>query len=559
MPSSSRGLALLVSVTLAATVNLRAQGATRPDSVRAAAVDAVFARYDRTDSPGCALGVYENGRVAYARGYGMANLELMTAITPQSVFDIGSTSKQTTAMSIMLLANQGKLSLGDDVRKYVPELPKYEHTVTIRHLLTHTSGLRDYLTLFSLAGSDDADLTTSDDALRAIVRQKELNFQPGEQWLYSNSGFFLASVIVERVSGKSLPVFASENIFTPLGMSHTRYNDDHRAVIPMRATGYDERGDGTFATDMSNYEQTGDGAIQTSIEDMQKWDENFYTGQVGGRAARDAMQTPMVLNNGRKQTYALGLGVGSYRGLKTVSHAGSWAGYRAELLRFPDKHTSFAVLCNLATTNTPLLAQRVADVWLEKSFTSAPGFVAFTPASAGASGGDARAYVGLYRNPTTGELRRVSTRGDSVLFDDMNRAVPLQALGPSRFHVFRGGEIFFTDVTGGRRFLSAVDAAGDTTRFERVAEATPAPKELAQYAGSWYSPELDATYTLRVASGKLILERRRSAPVTLQPTYADAFAGDGLLLRFTRQGGAPKELLLDAGRIRNVRFMRAAP
>jgi hypothetical protein len=361
------------------------------------------------------------------------------------------------------------------------------------------------------------------------------------------------------VSGKSLPVFARENIFTPLGMSHTRYNDDHRAVIPMRATGYDDRGDGTFATYMSNYEQTGDGAIQTSIEDMQKWDENFYTGQVGGRAALDAMQTPMVLNNGRKQTYALGLGVDTYRGLRTVSHAGSWAGYRAELLRFPEKHTSFAVLCNLATTSTPALARRVADVWLASVLGPAREFVAFKPASAGTSGGDARAFVGLYRNPTTGELRRVSVRGDTVLFDNMGRVVPLQAIAPARFHQSGGGEIFFTDVTGGRRYLSAIDAAGDTTRFEHVAEAAPGAKELAQYAGSWYSPELDATYTLRVSNGKLVLERRRSAPVTLQPTYADAFAGDGLLLRFARQGGAPKELLLDAGRIRNVRFMRAAP
>ncbi|HEX8848568.1 MAG TPA: serine hydrolase domain-containing protein [Gemmatimonadaceae bacterium] len=555
---SSR-FALVASATLAFPLAAPAQGVSRPDSARTAAVDAVFAPYDRTDSPGCALGIYENGRIAYARGYGMANLELMSAITPQSVFDIGSTSKQTTAMSIMLLASQGKLSLDDDVRKYVPELPKYEHTITIRHILTHTSGLRDYLTLFSLAGIDDADLTTDDDALQAIVRQKELNFQPGEQWLYSNSGFFLASVIVKRASGKSLPEFARENIFTPLGMSHTRYNDDHRAVIPMRATGYDDRGDGTFATDMSDFEQTGDGAIQTSIEDMQKWDENFYTGQVGGRAALDAMQTPMVLNNGRKQTYALGLGVDSYRGLRTVSHGGSWAGYRAELLRFPEKHTSFAVLCNLATTNPSALARRVADVWLASSLGPAQGFVAFRPASAGASAGATHAYVGLYRNPTTGELRRVSVRGDSVLYDNMSRAVPLQAIAPARFHPLGGGEIFFTDATGGRRYLSAIDASGDTARFERVAEATPAATELAQYAGSWYSPELDATYTLRATNGKLVLARRRSPAVTLQPTYADAFAGDGLLLRFTRQGGAVKELLLDAGRIRNVRFMRTVP
>src|SRR6478672_3317363 len=248
-----------------ASIAARFGAAQTPDTSARARVDRIFAAYDRTDSPGCAVGVYRDGRVTLARGYGMANLELNVALSPQSVFDIGSTSKQFTATSVVLLAQQGKLSLDDDIRKYIPELPNYGKTITIRHILTHTSGIRDYLTLWGLAGVDDADLTTDDDALALIARQRELNFAPGEQWLYSNSGFFLASVIVKRVSGMTLARFAAARIFAPLGMAHTRFNDDHMSVIANRATGYAPRDSGGgWATAMSNFEQTGDGAVQTS-------------------------------------------------------------------------------------------------------------------------------------------------------------------------------------------------------------------------------------------------------------------------------------------------------
>ena len=445
------------------------------DSSVQARVDRIFAQWDRTDSPGCALGVYHNGRVEYARGYGMANLELGVALSPQSVFDIGSTSKQFTAMSIMLLARDGKLSLDDDIRKFIPELPKYKETITIRHILTHTSGIRDYLTLWALAGVDDADLTTDQDALDLIVRQRELNFAPGEQWLYSNSGFFLASVIVQRTSGKSLAQFAAERIFAPLGMTHTRFNNDHMAIIANRATGYAPRDSGGLATAMSNFEQTGDGAVQTSIEDLQRWDENFYTGTVGGAETLALMQKTATLNDGKPQTYALGLMVDKYRGLRTVSHGGSWAGYRAELLRFPDEHLSVACLCNLSRTNPSMLARRVAEIYL----------------------GD--------RMTPTGE--------------------------------------------------ASVVAAGRQTRDSVASSWKPSASDLAAFAGRYESPELETTYSLSVDNGKLMLHRRRSAPIALTPTTSDTFRAEGITYRFVREKGRVTGLLVDAGRTRNLRFL----
>jgi CubicO group peptidase (beta-lactamase class C family) len=339
--------------------------ASRAQDKASAAVDEVFADFTKAGSPGCSVAVYRNGRIIYAKGHGLANIEEDVALTPESVFDIGSTSKQFTATSVLLLEKQGKLSVNDDVRKYIPELPDYGSKITILHLLNHTSGLRDYLTLMELAGINTDNVTTDEDALQIITRQKALNFAPGSDWLYSNTGFFLLSIIVKRVSGKTLREFAAENIFSPLGMTHTQYRDDHTALIPERAMAYDpkERKDG-YALNVSYFEQTGDGAVHTSVEDLLRWDENFYSGQVGGKDFLTELQERGKLNSGKVLDYAKGLRIADYRGLHTVSHGGSWGGYRAELLRFPDQHFSVACLCNRGDANPSRRAVQVADIYL---------------------------------------------------------------------------------------------------------------------------------------------------------------------------------------------------
>ena len=341
---------------------LSAQG--NPDKIPAA-VDEVFADVAKPGSPGCAVAVARDGKLLYAKGYGLANIEQNVALTPESVFDIGSTSKQFSAASILLLEKQGKLSVNDDVHKYIPELPDYGKKITILNLLNHTSGLRDYLVLFELAGVNTDSVTTDEEALALIARQKALNFDPGAEWLYSNSGFFLLSVIVKRTSGQSLRQFAAENIFQPLNMTHTLYRDSHTLLVPNRALAYDpvEKGPG-YTFDVSYFEQTGDGAVHTSVGDLLKWDENFYTAQVGGKPFLAELQEPGKLNSGKTLDYAKGLFISKYRGLNTVSHGGSWGGYRAELLRFPDQHFSVVCLCNRSDGSTERRAKQVADIYL---------------------------------------------------------------------------------------------------------------------------------------------------------------------------------------------------
>jgi|SRR5579871_424026 CubicO group peptidase (beta-lactamase class C family) len=351
-------------ILVAALVKTTTAFATN-DSPEAKQVDAIFADLAKPGSPGCALAVARGGKIIYEKGYGLANLEQEVPITPRTVFDIGSTSKQFTASSILLLEKEGKLSVNDDVRKYIPELPDYGKKITILNLLNHTSGIRDYLTLFELAGVYVDSVTTDEDALAIITRQKSLNFDPGSEYLYSNSGYFLLSVIVKRVSGKSLPEFAAENIFTPLSMAQTLYRDQHTQLVPNRALAYDAKDPGPgFVFNVSYFEQTGDGAVHTSVEDLLKWDENFYTAKVGGKAFLDELQETATLNNGKKIHYAKGLAVYEYRGLRAVEHGGSWGGYRAQLLRFPDKHFSVACLCNLGNADPEKRATGVADIFL---------------------------------------------------------------------------------------------------------------------------------------------------------------------------------------------------
>ena len=269
----------LVSVTVASSTSSAQTNPPAAESAEAR-VDKIFAQFDKKDSPGCALAVVRDGRVVYKRGYGMADLEHDVPMTPQSVLYIGSTSKQFAAASVALLAQQGKLSLDDNVRKYVPELPDYQPPVTLRHLVHHTSGVRDGWALLSLAGRSADEVINLDDIVALAARQKSLNFKPGEEHLYSNTGYWLLAVVVARASGKSLREFADAEIFKPLGMARTVFNDDHTRLIKGRAYGYAPVRAGGFRLANVNNDLVGAGGLWTSVEDIVLWDENFYTAKV---------------------------------------------------------------------------------------------------------------------------------------------------------------------------------------------------------------------------------------------------------------------------------------
>jgi CubicO group peptidase (beta-lactamase class C family) len=552
---------LPVLLTLAAA---SASPEAAPDT--RARVDAVFRDYDRSDSPGCSLGVYRDGKIAYERGYGMANLELGVANSPQTVFDIGSTSKQFTAFAIHLLASDGKLSLDDDIRRWVPEIPSYGKTVTIRHLLHHTGGLRDYIELMELKGIETEDLTTEADALAILSRQKAPNFPPGEEHLYSNSGYFLLGVIVKRASGRSLRDFAAERIFGPLGMRHTQFNDDHVRIVPNRATGYAKSKDSGFVIDMGDWEQVGDGAVQTTVEDLQLWDQNFYEPKVGDARLLEAMQTVGVLNSGKKLAYASALYLQDYKGLPTVSHGGAWVGYRAQLLRFPRQGFSVACLCNIGNANPSRLAREVADVYLAplmKAEAPKASTKAGAP-TAKASAEELQRVAGAYLERSLGAVVSLAVENGKIVGARGRRHFTMAPLSTGRFRVEglpEGESVAEVRSTGaGSRsslVVTAEDDVDERETWEPVVLWTPKPSDLEALTGPYSSEELDTTWRLSVENGKLFVRHRGIPEEPLTPTVANSFTLGGMSLRFVRgPGDAVTGFSLDEGRVRGIVFRR---
>jgi CubicO group peptidase (beta-lactamase class C family) len=489
----------------------------------------------------------------------MADLTFDVPITPTTMFDIGSTSKQFTAASIVLLANEGKLSLTDDIRKYVPEVPDYGTPITIDHMLRHISGLRDYNGLLFLKGYKNEDATGDDEALDVISRQRALNFAPGTQWDYSNTGFFLAAIIVKRVSGKTLAEFAKERFFVPLGMTKTNFRDDHTVILTNRATAYDPKPNGGgFQIDMSNWDQLGDGAINTNVVEMAKWDENFYTGKVGGRALIDKMYQRGTLNNGDSVNYARGLFIDTYRGVRNIQHGGAWAGYRAMLMRFPEQHLSIAVLCNRSDANTTKRAQGVADVVLGDVLRTAerkepkPQVAAAAGSNASAPG-DVSRFPGLYYGESKQSVVRITEQNGKLNLGFSSLTLPLKPQGGARFVT----DTYPITVDFGTEGLSLKFADSDEGQFKKVTPATPSASDWNQLAGTYYSPELDASWKIVIKDGKGVIVSRGMGEVPLEPTFADAFTAGPVFLRFGRDGsGQITGFEISASRMQKIRFER---
>jgi len=486
-------------------------GTTRAD------VDSVFAAWSGKDRPGCALAVVQGTTVSYARGYGMANLEAGVANTPETVFDIGSVSKQFTAMAVLLLVQDGLLSLDDDVRKYVPELPDYGATITIANLLHHTSGLRNYTDLFDLAGVPEVDLTTTRDALDLIARQHGNNFQPNEEFLYSDTNYFLAGEIVRRVSGQSLREFSARRIFGPLGMTHTHINDSPREVVPGRAMGYEPTAGG-YLNYQSNFEQVGDGSVLTTVMDLAKWERNFTDARVGGRAAVELLTAVSKLFNGTRTPYGMGLFVDEYRGLEWIHHDGEWVGYRAAVSRFPSEQLSVIVTCNSIGALEPMeLALRVGELYV------GPHLKPSTPVPTQTGAQTAARHAGLYWSPERGTVRRFEVRDGALTLG----GVALAPLGADQYQA--EGESattyrFVRDDGSGRPQLEAY-SYGNTARYYRMPGVGAAAASPSEFVGSYRTDDLPAAWQL-VAEGDRLLRRQSFMHDTeLVPLFTDTFIG----------------------------------
>jgi CubicO group peptidase (beta-lactamase class C family) len=557
--------------TLALLLLTPASLAAQTSAAERARIDAVFQAYDKPHVPGCALGVMQNGQLAYGRGYGWADLERNVPITTASLFDIGSTSKQFAAASIALLVQEHKLAYTDDIRKYIPEMPDYGAPITIDNLMRHTSGLRDYTGLLTLAGHTLEEATTDSQALASIVHQRHLNFPTGSKYEYSNTGYFLLSVIIERVTGKSLADFARERIFIPLGMKNTRYRNHAAMLIPNRALGYAPDDSGGFRNSMSNWEQTGDGAVQLSVRDALAWDENFYHPRVGGPAMVQQLQERGRLANGDTISYARGLEIDHYRGLRRVQHGGDWVGYHAAYARFPDQHTSVIILCNSDGISPTELADKVSDIVLAKSFpqkqvASTPRHDSTHSAPAGASVIPVSRLVGSYYASSIDEVARITTKHDSLALGLVGRSLPLQATGPATYAVV-GLPVSVEFLADGDAPARAVRIrVGSELRDEavRFTAVSPTAEQLQELTGSYFSPELGVTWPVTLEGNQLVLNKGAGKDEdisgTLEPAMADSFTAGSGLVHFTRDAsGHVTGFDVSASRMRGIRFDRKSP
>ena len=528
-----------LSATLLATAALQAQPAQKQIEV-----DRIFATFN-THTPGCAVGVAHNGAIVLRAGYGMADLERNVAITPGTVFESGSVAKQFTAAALMLLAQQGKISLDDPMRKHLPELQDYGAPLTIRQMISHISGIREWRPIAAFGGYPEGKYVyTNQDLLQMAAMQKSLNFDPGSNYSYSNTGYNISTILIERVSGKSFQQFTHDAIFGPLAMTHTRWREDFRAVIPNRALAYGplQKGGWTQQTPIENI--IGAGGLLTTVGDLLLWNENFTHAKVGGADLVKAQQTQATLNNGRKIAYAAGLSVGAFEGIREVSHSGATGGYRTWLGRYPDQGVSVAVLCNSANANPTALGHATARLWTGSVAASTPAPYATKLQN----------YEGLYRKIRDNTVETMAIKSGELYLG----TAKLTPIGEGKFTI-GSAENQLNFEPAGSRFH--VLNSTDDVLYERVEPANPTVAELAVFFGKYASSETGTAVTITSGTepGELSMQIVGESPMALKPTFRDGFeTASKAAIRFIRDADQ-KVIAMSAGesRVWDLRFNRS--
>lgn len=531
-----------------------------------AAVDSLFKEWDTNETPGAAVGVIRDGKLIYARGYGMADLEHDVPITPQSVFYMASVSKQFVTFAILLLEEQGKLGLDDEIQKHLPDFPRYKDPLTIRHFIHHTSGVRDSLTLWSLTGKDIYDSVSKEAMYDLLKRQKELNFKPGERYLYSNACYFMLALIVEKASGKSIRDFAEEHMFKPLGMKSTHFHDDKYHIVKNRVFSY-EPGKNGYRNLIMRFDLVGSGGLYSSIGELLLWDQNFYDNKLGkGRQELiDTMLTDGRLNNGSSAGYAFGIINGTHNGLRTVEHSGALAGYQTFYLRYPDENFSVFVLANAGNLNAGGKSRSIGEIFLKDKFkkpTANEAVGADSPNAASADGSavglaadEMKAFTGNYFSRDRGISVKITLEEKGLMHTTGGRVVAMKPLGDNRFKLDDPNrEIFLTFEKSGA--MNAVVNGGAPIGYVSFEPVTYSADDLKRFAGTYFSEEINTYYHLKVEKDELIVylnDRRFDA---LKVIMKNLFKGNrNSYFEFSEHpNGRITGFALNAGRVKNLQF-----
>lgn len=543
-------LLLCVSATLA-----QGQDAST-DRLRRQA-DSLFSSYARSDAPGLAVAVVRDGRVVLSRGYGMADLEHRIPITPSTVFDVASVSKQFAGLAIAMLVDEGKLSLDDDVRRFIPEMADFGRPITIRHLVHHTSGLRDWPGTLGVAGWRYDDVISFDQILTMAFHQRTLNFVPGAEYTYSNTGYNLLAEVVQRVSGQSFRAWTDQRFFQPLGMTRTVFRDDHTVVIPDRAIGYQRNADGSWRHVTNNLTALGSSSMMSTVDDLARWVINFDSMRVGGARAFAIARTRGVLNDGSTIPYAHGISHGTYRGAPTLSHSGSWAGFVTFVLHLPQQRAGVVVLANTPGVNPSRAAYQLADLTLGAELAAVPSPEApRTPVQLPAATLDA--YAGTYKLGP-GWYVTLRRSGDGLTAQASGEGVvPTVAWSERELFVPNyGASVTFERGSDGR--VTHLVYRGRPA--PRMAGTEPPARPASEYVGDYTSEELQATYRVAARDGALTISHRRHGTLALERRWGEEYGTTLYFLRgvtFTRDGrGRVDGMVVDVDeRSRQIRFAR---
>lgn len=528
-------------------------------------VDQMMAPY-RADTPGGVVAVVRGGEIEFSAGYGLANVEYGVPNTRSTPYHMASVSKQFTAFAVVLLSLEGKLGLDDDVRKHLPEVPDFGRTVTLRHLLNHTSGIRDHWTLWAMSGGRMDDVIRQQDLMRLVTRQRDLNFEPGAEYLYSNTGYLLLSEVVTKVSGRPFGEWMKANVFEPLGMTSTQVYDDHERLVPGRAYSY-QHSKGGLSKSVLSYANSGATSLFTTAEDLARWLRNFRTGQVGGKRAIDLLQVQGVLTSGRTIDYALGVSIEERNGLRRILHGGGDAGFRTWLEYYPEIDAGVVVLGNLASFDAGGIGTRVAEAFFAGDMRAKERARASDPEAGKGAAGPVPAALGkaLAGVFAIDDGPYVTIAYEDGRLSSQVEGQPAFALLPEGPHTFRVDvprpdvRIAFEAEPGGAVDRAVLHQNGQKP-MRRVAKWAPDAAALAAYTGRYFSPELETFYTVSLEGEKLIIGHRRHGDFALVPKEKDVFvSGEWWIgrVKFERDpDGNIRSLSVSNGRVRNLRFER---
>ena len=539
--------------TVEAQVSIYQKSETGEDTI--ASIDKIFKDYNDINKPGAAVAVVRDGKVVFKKGYGSANMEYDVPVDPATVFHIASVSKQFTVFAILLLEAEGKLSFDDDIRKHIPEVPDFGTTITLRHLAAHTSGMRDQWDLLSMAGWRMDDVITKDHIMTLVKHQKELNFQPGEEYLYCNTGFTLLGEVVARVSGVSFATFTKNKIFGPLRMENTLFYDDHEKIVKNRAYSYKMPGN-KYMKSRLNFSNAGATSLFTTVEDLALWAMNFENPKVGSQAIIDKMSTLAVLNNGETFGGAYGQFIGTHKGHSMVQHGGADAGYRSYFVRFPDDKFAVMVFSNYANSNTSKLAFEVADLFLKDETPAEDNRDKSNYVSVSAE--HLKQFEARFWNEAGALARRIYIKNDTLHYfrSDFNETKLL----PISFNKFEMKDVpqrvTVEFIKKDNKLSMKVEQEdGNIYDFEEYKPVDLATFDLDQYAGTFYSEEIETEYEIFIRRGMIVGRHFRFGEIPFTFVKEDVLKSSGILARIVRnESGEITGIKASTGRVRNLWF-----